>query len=955
LLERIAHFLPAQNPLDNFVHHNTLHSFEHLDFRAGVEKAAKMHGARPWGTKRFYRRAYEAGRILDCDLDAVLRREVPSEDIDIPDGGMSRREVTRLLMLEPETGLSDPEASAWSLHDRHYMEELPVTLHRRSVERLRTVGPPERVIADLWRACDEIAVSASRETGIRRLGDEVQERLGRDLDLLVEPNLIRWATAFLDVGQSAWAMPGRERGFLRASLDHLSALATLLLPGGAWLRREARRLRAEDVDALDIVIESLVDIGVGNTDAEAFLSQTWLVLPGLAGMFERLKQHPDLAPGPVPLVDGTDFLAVRLLLERAGTRFALAQVGDSRNGASLRRCVARYQRDRVDPHADFVRVGPLFSLALTLGLRPADLRAASRDQIDVLQSLLAQEHDWTLRWLWHLAYERRYRVELLDAIVLNGRAPVPSASEPHTQVLTCIDDREESLRRHLEELDPLYSTYGYAGHYGVAVRFRGVGQAAFRALCPASVTPTHALLEVPVDEASANRFEISTLLGHDILRGDTAEKGVVPAAAQALVGMFALLPMAWRLLAPEASASARRRARKIPPTRMSLVHDPASPKVFDLPLGFTDDEMADIVATALTEMGLVHDFAPLVVVLGHGSSSVNNPHAAGYNCGACSGGEGGPNARAFAAMGNRRSVRDLLATRGITVPDSCWFVGGLHDTASGEVRLYDRDLVPSSHREQVARVEADFAKVAATDAHERCRRFASAPLDLSEADALRHAVGRTEDLAQARPEYNHVTNASCVVGRREITRGLFLDRRAFLVSYDPEDDPNSARLGRILASVGPVGAGINLEYFFSYIDNERYGAGTKLPHNVVGLIGVMNGSSSDLRTGLVEQMVEIHEPMRLMVVVEGSPKAVEEALEGHDGVTRLTQNRWILVAAYDPDRGEASFLEPSGWVRHELESTALPTASSSREWYDGHRDCLHPVRISVDGAGSAPC
>ena len=72
----------------------------------------------------------------------------------------------------------------------------------------------------------------------------------------------------------------------------------------------------------------------------------------------------------------------------------------------------------------------------------------------------------------------------------------------------------------------------------------------------------------------------------------------------------------------------------------------------------------------------------------------------------------------------------------------------------------------------------------------------------------------------------------------------------FLVSYDPTIDPDASILERILAAVGPVGAGISLEYFFSSVDNERYGCGTKLPHNVTGLIGVMNGHLSDLRTGL---------------------------------------------------------------------------------------------------------
>ena len=85
----------------------------------------------------------------------------------------------------------------------------------------------------------------------------------------------------------------------------------------------------------------------------------------------------------------------------------------------------------------------------------------------------------------------------------------------------------------------------------------------------------------------------------------------------------------------------------------------------------------------------------------------------------------------------------------------------------------------------------------------------------------------------------------------------------------PRDD-DGAILARIMAAVVPVVAGISLEYYFSYVDPTGYGCGTKLPHNVTSLLGVMDGAQSDLRTGLPWQMVEIHEPTRLAIVVEGT-------------------------------------------------------------------------------------
>ena len=45
------------------------------------------------------------------------------------------------------------------------------------------------------------------------------------------------------------------------------------------------------------------------------------------------------------------------------------------------------------------------------------------------------------------------------------------------------------------------------------------------------------------------------------------------------------------------------------------------------------------------------------------------------------------------------------------------------------------------------------------------------------------------DFTQVHPEWGHATNSSMIVSRRLLTQGLFLDRRTFLQSYDPTQDP----------------------------------------------------------------------------------------------------------------------------------------------------------------------
>jgi uncharacterized protein YbcC (UPF0753/DUF2309 family) len=205
--------------------------------------------------------------------------------------------------------------------------------------------------------------------------------------------------------------------------------------------------------------------------------------------------------------------------------------------------------------------------------------------------------------------------------------------------------------------------------------------------------------------------------------------------------------------------------------------------------------------------------------------------------------------------------------------------------------------------------------------------------------------GRADDLAQPRPEYGHATNAFCVVGRRTRTRGLFLDRRAFLVSYDPSRDDDGAILARIMAAVVPVVAGISLEYYFSYVDPTGYGCGTKLPHNVTALLGVMDGAQSDLRTGLPWQMVEIHEPTRLAIVVEGTRDRVLRVINGNPTIEQLVQNRWIWLACLDADSGTLWELRASGFVEHTPERGLAVVSGESAAWYQGKRGFLPPVAI----------
>ena len=165
-------------------------------------------------------------------------------------------------------------------------------------------------------------------------------------------------------------------------------------------------------------------------------------------------------------------------------------------------------------------------------------------------------------------------------------------------------------------------------------------------------------------------------------------------------------------------------------------------------------------------------------------------------------------------MANDYRVQILVAERGLLIPDDTFFVGAYHNTCDDTVVYFDLNRLPDSHRQEFeAASSAAIDESRTRNAHERCRRFASASMTLTPEQALRHVEARGEDISQPRPEYDHATNSLVVVGRRDWSRGLFLDRRAFLVSYDPSrDDEDSSILLRILAAAVPVCSGINLSF-----------------------------------------------------------------------------------------------------------------------------------------------
>ena len=249
------------------------------------------------------------------------------------------------------------------------------------------------------------------------------------------------------------------------------------------------------------------------------------------------------------------------------------------------------------------------------------------------------------------------------------------------------------------------------------------------------------------------------------------------------------------------------------------------------------------------------------------------------------------------------NVRASLSKEfGIDIPPSTIFIGGMHNTTADTIAFYDVEQLPSAHANGLAEVTAVLQRAAGENALERCRRFLLAESVHTPADALRHVKTRSSDSAEVRPELNHATNAAVVIGRRALTYGKFLDRRVFLPSYDPLADVDvGTNLEHVLAPALVVCSGINLEYLFSTIDADHHGAGTKAPLNIVGNIGVLQGTTGDLRLGLPSQMTEFHVPVRALFVVEAPLARVRAVLDRRADLRHIVHNQWVRFIVKDPN------------------------------------------------------
>lgn len=794
VLDELKHFLPAQAPLKDFIHHNTLHAFQSEPFFKAIEKASTLFGYKTLLSLTEYREQFAQGKIDEEILNRIIEKQAPTPDVD----------RWKSLLIHEE-------------------------------------------------------IDQNVEERVGKLRREWVRNAGIDLDSLVHPMLFRIICSFLDQGVSMWRFPEKNLSFMESlktmESESVSSFFTTPFVRGKFLSG-------------DFSVESLLQRLVGDDALFAqYLFDQQFAHQGWSGIVASIETQPE------SLLDGRkitlrEFIEIELLLEL---------------------------------DVLVMKKGQHF-MPLSANLLPEITPLLGPIEPTIIHQVLS---------LWQMAFEESYYQEVLSGLAENVKRN-QSVNDKHFQAVFCIDDRECSIRRHLEILDPACETFGTPGFFGVAFYYQPEGGKFKTKLCPAPVTPTHLIKAVGSGEKRKTDAHFHPLT-HALIPGFLITQSL---------GFWSALKLFVQIFKPSMSPATS--------TSLQHMHKESTLSVthigeFDqgLQVGFTKAEMTDRVEALLKSIGLIKDFAPLVYMVSHGSSSVNNPHFSAYDCGACSGRPGSVNARVICEMANDPEVRANLKIRGIDIPDAVRFVGALHDTSRDEIVFYDENALSEDQQQRHSGVTHIFHTALKNNAFERARRFVLLDQNRPVSKVYEDVTKRSVSLFEPRPELNHATNSLCIVGSRNLTKGLFLDRRAFLNSYDPAIDESGDLLFGILKAAAPVCGGINLEYYFSRVDNQKLGAGSKLPHNVMGLVGVANGIDGDLRPGLPSQMVEVHDPVRLMIIVEQTPEKILSVIQRSAETYEWFQNQWIHLVSIHPQTREFTRFVDGFFEKIEIEKMAL--------------------------------
>ncbi len=682
----------------------------------------------------------------------------------------------------------------------------------------------------------------------------------KDWNRFVTSRISSWAASYFDKGQALWAASNKEENLFLAWKEEASVDRTPELTGLKGFRKSVKALPNESMHATMVALERL---GVPADGMNNYLHRLLLRMGGWSAYAARLDWENELYGGK----DGKliQFLSILICWEAC---LLDASIHPQMQKQWEKSCKS---------------------------LSEVDVEKNLNQKL--VQKLILQE-------AFDLAAQRK----IVNKLQLNKGSLVEQKGRFKAQAVFCIDVRSEVFRRNLELTDKGIETMGFAGFFGFPINYIPIGHEHGLAQCPAPLPTGPTIMESVSDSKSLQNVVADRALHHQL-------HSLWRSFKSGAVTCFSFVsPMGLSYL-PKLFTDSFGITRPVPhPDRAGLNKKHIAGKGVSLSestfgseaVGISIPDQLKMAKNALNAMSLTDNFAKYVLIVGHGATTVNNPHATGLDCGACGGHSGEANAKVAASVLNNQKVRELLKKEHISIPEDTIFVPCLHDTTTDEVSIFDQIELPNNRKEEFDELKKSLEMAGYLTRQERALRMSmNGKVNVDES-----VKARSKDWSQIRPEWGLAGCSAFVVAPRERTKGIDLEGKSFLHTYDWKKDTEFSILELIMTAPMVVTSWISLQYYASTVDNKTYGSGNKTLHNVTAGLGVLEGYSGDLRVGLPMQSVHDgkdyqHEPLKLNVIIEAPIEAMNNILEKHSSVQDLCDNGWINLLAMN-EKGEVS-------------------------------------------------
>jgi uncharacterized protein YbcC (UPF0753/DUF2309 family) len=690
------------------------------------------------------------------------------------------------------------------------------------------------------------------------VADVASQLTGKDWNSFVTSRISFWAASYFDNGQASWASADKNTQlFASWKFD----AETDLSPEIAGLKGLRKMVKSFPNDPILATQKALEILGIPQDSRDIYFHRLLLKVGGWSAFAARLDWDSELYGGK----DGKliEFLAVITCWEACMLNsINHPQLAKNWNEAKIILSTASVQKE-LNQH--------------------------------LVQKLILQE-----------AFDLAAQREIISKFQHNTASKKGLEKRLKAQAIFCIDVRSEVYRRNLELVDSEIETLGFAGFFAFPIKYVPIGHENGEAQCPVLLKTGFTILEELPNKTENQLAYNSRILSHQVSK-------IWKSFKLGAVTCFSFVSPIGLSYLPKLFTDSYGLTRPVPhPDENGLKGKYSKNKRISLEVashnnesvGIPTEQAIQMAKNALSAMSLTDNFGKYVLIVGHGSTSVNNPHATGLDCGACGGHSGESNAKVAVAVLNDKIVRSNLKVHGIIIPEDTIFLACLHDTTTDEISIFNEYDVPDNRLNELLDLKNSLNRAGHAARTERSLRMSThGNIDLA-------IKGRSKDWSQIRPEWGLAGCSSFVVAPRERTKDIDLGGRSFLHSYEWEKDQNFSILELIMTAPMVVTSWISLQYYASTVDNKNFGSGNKTLHNVTAGVGVLEGYSGDLRVGLPMQSVHDgenyqHEPLRLNVIIEAPIEAMNTILEKHPSVRNLCDNGWLHLLAMD-EQGKVS-------------------------------------------------